>query len=140
MRRPARTLLALTLLAAALFAVLLSGGTETASAQGTRFVSNTGQNDGQSVALISEHFAQAFTTGSHAGGYTLNSADIEFSRLNNHPHFTRLMVRVRSDNSGAPGDLIGELDNPIFRTTTSDTLFTFRASTGQGILLKHNTA
>ena len=47
LRRPARTFLTLTLLAAALF-VLLSGGTETASAQqaSQTFVANTGQLDG----------------------------------------------------------------------------------------------
>ncbi|MYC36761.1 MAG: hypothetical protein F4X66_07585 [Chloroflexi bacterium] len=130
-----------TLLLALVAVALLATPPEPAAAQGTRFVSNVRQNDGASVALTNEHFAQRFRTGSHAGGYTLNSADIEFSHLNDHPDFTRLMVRVRSDNaSNEPGDLIGDLSGrPIFRTTTSDTLFTFRASTGQGILLKHNT-
>ena len=130
MRRPARTFLTLTLLAAALF-VLLSGGTETASAQQATqtFVSNLGQADGPAAAL-SNDYAQAFTTGSNSHGYSLRSVDVEFSVIQAGLS-SSLTASIHADSGGSPGSSLGTLTNPVsFPVSSSDQTLTFTSSAG----------
>ena len=131
MRRPARTFLTLTLLAAALF-VLLSGGTETASAQqaSQTFVANTGQADGTN-AFLGNDYAQAFTTGSNAAGYSLRSVDVEFSIIDSAFSSSSLTASIHADSGGSPGSSLGTLTNPAsFPVSNSDQTLTFTSSAG----------
>ncbi len=135
LRRPARTFLTLTLLAAALF-VLLSGGTETASAQqaAQTFVSNLGQADGGTGGLEND-YAQAFTTG--AAGYSLRSVEVEFSAIASAFSSSYLTASIHADSGGSPGSSLGTLTNPAsFPVSSSDQTLTF---TSTGIDLAANT-
>ena len=135
MRHPARTFLTLTLLAAALF-VLLSGGTETASAQQATqtFVANTGQLDGASVSLGND-YAQAFTTG--AAGYSLRSVEVEFSAIASAFSSSYLTASIYTESGESPGSSLGTLTNPAsFPVSSSDQTLTF---TSTGIDLAANT-
>ena len=131
LRRPARTFLTLTLLAAALF-VLLSGGTETASAQQATqtFVANTGQADGTN-AFLGNDYAQAFTTGSNAAGYSLRSVDVEFSTIDSAFSSSALTASIHAASGGSPGSSLGTLTNPAsFPVSSSDQTLTFTSSAG----------
>ena len=81
-------------------------------------VSNTGEtrtNSGSNVFL-----AQSFETGANVGGYTITNVQI---RLTSRSSGTT-SVKIREDNSGAPGDVVQTLTNP---TLTPDALNTFTA-------------
>ena len=135
LRRPARTFLTLTLLAAALF-VLLSGGTETASAQQTpqTLVANTGQADGGTGGLEND-YAQAFTTG--AAGYSLRSVGVEFATIQSGFSSSSLTASIHADSGGSPGSSLGTLTNPAsFPVSNLDQTLTF---TSTGIDLAANT-
>ena len=135
MRRPARTFLTLTLLAAALF-VLLSGGTETVSAQQATqtFVANTGQADGGTGGLEND-YAQAFTTG--AAGYSLRSVEVEFSAIASTFSSSYLTASIYTESGGSPASSLGTLTNPAsFPVSSSDQTLTF---TSAGIDLAANT-
>ena len=137
MRRPARTFLTLTLLAAALF-VLLSGGSETASAQQATqtFVSNLGQADGFNQALGND-YAVAFTTGSNAAGYSLTSVGVEFGIIHSSFSSSDLTATIHTESSGSPGSSLGTLTKPAsFPVSSSDQTLTF---TSTGIDLSANT-
>ncbi len=129
MRRPARTFLTLTLLAAALF-VLLSGGTETASAQQATqtFVANTGQADGAATSL-SNDYAHAFTTGSNPGGYSLTSVAVEFASIHSGFSSSSLTASIHTDSSGSPGSSLGTLTKPAsFPVSSSDQTLAFTSA------------
>ena len=131
MRRPARTFLTLTLLAAALF-VLLSGGTETASAQqaAQTFVANTGQSSLAGTHLEYD-FAQAFTTGSNSAGYSLRSVGVEFASIHSAFSSSSLTASIHADSGGSPGNSLGTLTNPAsFPVSSSDQTLTFTSSAG----------
>ncbi len=129
MRHPARTFLTLTLLAAALF-VLLSGGTETASAQqaSQTFVANTGQADG-AAASLSNDYAHAFTTGSNSAGYSLRSVGVEFASIHSGFSSSSLTASIHTDSSGSPGSSLGTLTKPAsFPVSSSDQTLTFTSA------------
>ncbi len=109
LRRPWAALLALALLA--LF-VLLSGGTETASAQQPFLVSNFGQANGGTGNFVQHDHAQAFTTGANAGGYTLTGVDFSFPQINDGALAGKLAAEIRSDSGGAPGAVVATLTKP----------------------------
>ena len=108
-RRTRRTL------AAAAF-VLLTAATGTAQAQSTvKLVGNAGQ--GVDVANSNYRFindrAQAFTTGSAAGGYTLKRLDLRmgFNGITN-PTAPAYTVKIHTAVSARPGTVLGTLTNP----------------------------
>ena len=59
--------------------------------------------------------AQAFTTGSNAGGYTVNSVEVN-ARLNSR---TNIPVSVNKNNNGSPGTSLGTLTNPTWNCSFS---------------------
>ena len=124
------------LLAAALF----PGETERAFAQQTPgvLVSNTGQaKDSRSGWNFDA--AQAFTTGSNGGGYTITSVDLGFTGLNDGSAFSsKVTATLNSDSNGEPGAVLGTLTNPADQTFSTDTVLTFTAP-GDGIDLEADT-
>ena len=127
-RRRGTVTLALAPLLAALSALLLlvalAGPAALQQPSVTRLVSNTGQTAG--TAMFSTDTAQAFTTGSHAPGYTLTRVDMRMSNSgSSQPSYT---VSVHEDSSGAPGNSLGTLKNPTLPSTAG--LVEFSASGG----------
>ena len=80
--------------------------------------------------------AQKFRTGSNASGYRVSSVEIEFSAF--HPGYG-YSVSVRRNASGAPGAIVGTLQNPTFSAFTADKVLKFTAPTGNGVPLDRNT-
>ena len=109
------------LLALALCGALLLMATP-ASAQQTvvTLVSNTGQSDDLSIGLQSGFSAdaQAFTTGSNASGYTLDSIGIEFRSITGTSEAADLTATLNADNSGEPGDVLCTLTDPASFTAS----------------------
>ena len=110
-------------------------------------VSNTGQTgaDNDFGNLIND-YAQAFTTGSHVKGYTVNSVDVVFreNKLDdlfkkNNP---RLTVTIKNESNGIPGTTVGTLNlpasSPTFDSKSPKRTFTFRAP-ARGIQLSPST-
>ena len=64
----------------------------------TKLVSNTGQTDDATASFENDH-AQAFTTGSHPAGYTLDRVDMEITSSGTVPTYD---VSIRTDSSSAP--------------------------------------
>ncbi|MYJ59822.1 MAG: hypothetical protein F4094_04975, partial [Synechococcus sp. SB0672_bin_6] len=98
-------------------------------------VSNLGQSN-FSLGSFSTRigYAQGFSTGSDAGGYTLLSVDLPFERSAASFPVT---ATIRSQNNvNQPGDIIGTLKNPTFVTSNTDQVYTF---TTKGIALKPST-
>ena len=130
-------LLGLVLLLAAA-ASLFTQPAEHASAQSQALVSNIGQSDSGRGAYGNDQ-AQAFTTGSNAAGYTLNSVDIEFAGLNDNSALSsKLTVTINSSPGNIPGAVLATLTNPSDQTFTSDRTLNFTAP-GAGINLAANT-
>ena len=75
-------------------------------------ISNLGQT-AQGGGNFTNDQAQAFTTGSDSGGYSLTKVVIE-SRLREDADFT---VSVHENDSGAPGTSLGTLTNPTLPVT-----------------------
>ena len=75
-------------------------------------ISNLGQT-AQGGGNFTNDQAQAFTTGSNSGGYSLTKVVIE-SRLREDADFT---VSVHENDSGAPGTSLGTLTNPTLPVT-----------------------
>ena len=97
-------------------------------------VSNTGQTDGSDDTLNNDH-AQAFTTGSHAAGYTLTRVDLEMQdTATTTPTYS---VSVHEDSSSQPGTALGTLTNPASLPGAFGPV-QFTAS-GDGIALAPNT-
>ena len=90
----------------------------------TTFVSNTGEAQGTSIASI---VAQSFTTGSNPGGYTLSEVAIRYNSM--VPGATGQFVTVKTDASGAPGDLVANLSNPASFVDGANNSFAAPAST-----------
>ena len=112
--------------------MLLSGGTETASAQQATetFVANTGQADG-GTSFLGNDFHQAFTTGSNGFGYSLHSVDVEFSTIDSAFSSSALTASIHAASGGSPGSSLGTLTNPAsFPASTSDQTLTFTSSAG----------
>ena len=78
-------------------------------------VSNTGQSQ-DATSLIAIDRAQAFTTGSHNGGYKLTSVDVPFSSVPNVGVYT---ITIETSNpSNRPGDSLGTLSHETTSTNT----------------------
>ena len=73
-------------------------------------VSNIGQTDDSTGDLTAYDQAQAFTTGTNSGGYTLESVEIDLS--NTSPPFPTHTVSIWTGSSGSPGTSLGKLTNP----------------------------
>ena len=115
---------------------LLAGLTTGAQAQSQALVSNLGQGDGVIASLLYSDFAQAFTTGSNSVGYTLNSVDVRFSKIDDAALASKFTVTIRSDSGGSPGTVVGTLTKPAISTSTSDQTISFSHS---GLDLAANT-
>ena len=88
------------------------------TARAAVLVSNTGETritGGSSVFR-----AQSFETGANVGGYTITNVQIRLADMSSGT----TSVKIREDNSGAPGDVLETLTNP---TLTQDALNTFTA-------------
>ena len=131
-------------LAAVLLGLPLLFGLATEAAQAQVLISNIGKTGaGITGGNLSLDWAQAFTTGSHKPGYTMNSVDVVFRenslddlfRTNN----PRLTVTIRNESNGIPGTTVGTLklpaSSPIF---TSSRAITF-AAPAKGIKLTPST-
>jgi len=109
------------------FALALLLGVGAAQAQTSeKLVSNTGQTDSKFPEDFRYDHAQAFTTGSHAAGYTLTRVDLKVSHTGTMPTYT---VRVHEDSSNQPGTDLGTLTNPASLPSTAG-LVQFTASGG----------
>ena len=102
-------------------------------------VSNLGQSGGAWTTLAgSDNRAQAFTTGSNTGGYTLASVEVAYwspSAANQN----RLTVTLRrANNSGNPGATLGTLGNPTIPNVTNRHVLE-HAAPGSGIQLEAGT-
>ena len=89
-------------------------------------ISNTGQSDDATGSLTTYDLVQAFTTGAHAGGYTLTGVDINFGGVVGAPAGSILAVSIWTDASGIPGTSVGALTSPS--TLTANTLNSFTTS------------
>ena len=104
-------------------------------AQAETVVSNIGQSTVTPRAIVSstQSQAQAFTTGSAAGGYELESVDLEV--LNFVGTTSHISVSIYSEASGEPGSEVHALSNPStiagngVRTFTAPANATLGAST-----------
>ena len=106
----------------ALLALLAALAAGPAAAQTSiTLVSNTGQADGGVGALENFDHAQAFTTGGHTAGYTLTGVDIDFGAVASAT--ASYDVSIRTDDSGSPGALVGDLTSPA--TLVADALNAF---------------
>ena len=102
-------------------------------------VSNLGQSGGAWTTLAgSDNRAQAFTTGSNTGGYTLASVEVAYwspSAANQN----RLTVTLRrANNSGNPGATLGTLGNPTIPNVANRHVLE-HAAPGSGIQLEAGT-
>ena len=107
-------------------------------------ISNIGQaGNNNSSGSLNVDRAQAFTTGSHKPGYTVNSVDIVFesnslSDLFRTPN-PSLTVTIRNASNGIPGTTVGTLNLPASSPTFgSRRSITFAAPT-KGIQLSPST-
>ena len=93
-------------------------------------VKNTGQTllTGNSLTSSDASFAQGFTTGSHADGYTLSSIGISFLTIAaTSAAGSQLTVTLNADDNGNPGDALCTLSDPS--SFTAIAVNTFDAST-----------
>ena len=119
------------------FSVLAAALPPAAHAQTvTKLVANFEQGTtGGGSSLRNDH-AQAFTTGSHAGGYKLTRVDFGFvDAATTKPTYT---VKIYTNSSGRPGSVVGTLTNPANLSTSFATPSQFTAPAG-GIDLAANT-
>ena len=79
---------------------------------------------------------QKFRTGSNAPGYRVSSVEIEFAAFDPGYGYS---VSIRRNASGAPGAVVGTLQNPTFNSFTADKVLTFTAPTSSGLLIDGNT-
>ena len=115
-----------------------------AAAQERVLVSNIGQPDstagfGFSPFALGANLidnAQKFTTGGNAPGYRVSSGEIEFAAFDTAYGYT---ASIRRNANGAPGAIVGTLQNPSFTSFTTDRVLEFTAPTSDGILLEANT-
>ena len=102
--------------ALALLALIVALAANPAAAQTSiTLVSNTNQISGGTGNLQDFDQAQAFTTGGNAAGYTLTRVNIDFASIGSHT--TSYNVSIRTNNSGSPGTLVGNLTGPASLVT-----------------------
>ena len=111
------------------FALALLLGVGAAQAQTSeKLVSNTGQTGLEFSEDFKYDHAQAFTTGSHAAGYTLTRVDLKAVHIGSTtPAYT--VSIYSSDSSNQPGTDLGTLTNPASLPSTAG-LVQFTASDG----------
>ncbi len=80
--------------------------------------------------------AQKFRTGSNAPGYRVSSVEIEFAAFDPGYGYS---VSIRRNASGAPGAVVGTLQNPTFNSFTADKVLTFTSPTSSGLLIDGST-
>ena len=100
-------------------------------------ISNLGQENGGNGNLQNQDHAQAFSTGSNSGGYTLSSVDVQFLTLSDSAIFSNMTVTIQSDSSGAPGTVLGTLTKPS-QPKMGQIVYNF-AAPGQGLDLAAST-
>ena len=135
MRASVSRLSPLLLLAAALLAMALlvvGDGAPPAQAQSTptTLVSNLGQTSGTAAHNDTYSLAQAFTTGSHAGGYTLSSVEVVV-QATNITETQRDSYRAEvwsAATGGAPDEKLYDLTVPAHPISTGTV--SFAASAG----------
>ena len=103
----------------------------TAALEMGALVSNIGQTDDSTGDLSAFDQAQAFTTGTNSGGYTLESVEIHLT--NTSPPFPTHTVSIWTDSSGSPGSSLVTLTNPA---SVVDSVNTY---TTTGVRLAANT-
>lgn len=92
---------------AAAFALLLAAAPAAAQTEVTLVSNNATTVDGQSN--FGDDQAQAFTTGSAAGGYRLTGVGIAFATVGGSPSYS---VQIRRDSDGEPGASVATLSKP----------------------------
>ena len=75
--------------------------TTTFGTPGTVSVSNLGKADGPAAFNLSSDYAQEFTTGSAAGGYTLSSVTLDFTIITNASQIEASIRAVQSNDTPA---------------------------------------
>ncbi|MDE2782524.1 MAG: hypothetical protein OXK77_06185, partial [Gemmatimonadota bacterium] len=130
------------MLAASVLAVVPTGGAGAQTVQqssSSALVSTLGQPN--TPSLSGNDFAQAFTTGSRASGYTLTSVDLLFWRTDDAALGSKLTVTVNEDSGGVPGGVVGTLTSPDIQTEpTAHIERTYRfAHAGAGLHLDAGT-
>ncbi len=131
--------LAVALLAAALVSASLAVlPAERAGAQTAQtLVSNAGQASTGTGNFQQHDHAQAFTTGSNAGGYSLRSIGVQFRSIVSSFDASWLTASIHSDSGGSPGSSLGTLTKPAsFPVSSSRQTLRF---TTAGIDLAANT-
>ncbi|MDE0136078.1 MAG: hypothetical protein OXM54_14680, partial [Acidimicrobiaceae bacterium] len=103
------------------------------------FVGNLGQGGriGGGTVSLDRDVAQAFTTGSNSGGYSLRSVDVRFANIGSTFSASSLTAGVYTSSGGVPGTSLGTLAKPSsFPVSTADQTLTF---TSAGTYLAPNT-
>ena len=100
-----------------------------------QLVSNTGQTAGAGSWTLTRVQAQAFTTGSNANGYTLQSIGVVMrttaNASNTATDFGRMKAELWSDNSGDAGTKLADLTKPAsFPGSSTPGTVTFTAPAG----------
>ena len=131
-QRQRRAAAALLALAAALALLLVGGGTVQAQNATTVLVSNIGQTQSSTALFIASDAAQEFTTGSHAGGYTLSSIELRLSASDG----TSPVPTVKLFSGSATGTEVATLSGPSSLDASSIKNYTFTAS---GVTLSAST-
>ena len=129
-----RALGAAALLAAAAVATALPPAAQAQTA--TKLVGNTGQQSTGTGSFSQGDMAQAFTTGSHAGGYRLTRVDFQiWDGTTTAPTYR---VEIYTESSGRPASRMTTLTNPGSLPRGNNQLARFTHS-GGGVNLAANT-
>ena len=113
-------------------ATTASGAVTGAGTSGT-LVSNTGQTSLSTTAVLSKPWAQGFTTGGNARGYTLTGVDVYFKDASGDGTYTAGIWSANA--SGEPHTRLGTLTFPASPSVGLETL----EASGGGIDLEANT-
>ena len=116
----------LTSVAFALALLLTAGFAQAQTSE--KLVSNTGQTGPEFPEDFRYDHAQAFTTGSHAAGYTLTRVDLKAVHIGSTTPVYTVSI-YSSDSSNQPGTSLGTLTNPASLPSTAG-LVQFTASGG----------
>ena len=131
--RPAPSLRAIRFALLALVLALALGGVVLWSAPAeaqtaTVLISNAGQTADGTASPLTTSFpkrAQAFTTGTYANGYTLDSIDFDFAEIAEiSTAGAHLTVTLNEDSSGNPGTALCTLTDPGTFSTSGVHAFT----------------
>ena len=100
-------------------------------------VSNVGQPNTVARVTFQRDLALAFTTGTHAGGYTLSRVDVQIQRVSTTAPNYAVEIWAASTYP-LPSTRLGTLENPGTLPTATNALATFTAPAG-GLALAANT-